>query len=234
MIKELIYDNRRIKYSLSFSDRKTLGIKVTPDKSVEVIAPLDARRDQIQEMLKKKASWILKQQSHFESFGPLTPPRQYVSGETHLYLGRQYRLRVREALKEEVQQEQGYIYVLLKDRSDKQRKELLLKSWYKDRAIEIFPSMLQKMLKLSFTFVKKFGELKYRWMNKRWGSCLPNGNIILNPALIKAPKSCIEYVMTHELCHLEHLNHSKAFYALLERYCPKWKEIKHRMEVMLS
>ena len=70
-------------------------------------------------------------------------------------------------------------------------------------------------------------------MAKRWGSCTPNGKIILNPELIKAPKGSIEYVIIHELCHLIHHNHTKAFYNLQQRMMPDWKKWKERLEYSL-
>ena len=67
----------------------------------------------------------------------------------------------------------------------------------------------------------------------RWGSCTAKGKIILNTELIKAPKPCIEYVITHEMCHLLHKNHTKAFYALLQKEMPDWERWKNRLEKMM-
>ena len=70
-------------------------------------------------------------------------------------------------------------------------------------------------------------------MDKRWGSCSPKGEILLNIELIKAPKKCIEYVIIHELCHLAHLNHSAAFYDLLAKLSPAWKKTKYELEKLM-
>ena len=69
-------------------------------------------------------------------------------------------------------------------------------------------------------------------MEKRWGSCTTGGKIILNVELIKAPVSCITYVILHELCHLVHHNHSLAFYSLLESFMPDWRRWKQLLETM--
>jgi len=71
-------------------------------------------------------------------------------------------------------------------------------------------------------------------MKLRWGSCSANGNIILNPELIKAPKACIEYVIIHELCHLLHRNHTKAFFALQSRVMPDWEKWKNKLENFMA
>lgn len=68
--------------------------------------------------------------------------------------------------------------------------------------------------------------MRLRWMKRTWGSCSASGVITLNPHLVKAPPACIDYVIAHEVCHLEEHNHGKAFYALQERLCPDWRESK--------
>ena len=90
----LPYGTQSIAYELEYTDRKTLGIYVRPEGSVLVKAPHDAPREKIEAKVLKRASWILKQQQYFLSFHPRTPERKYISGETHLYLGKQYRLKI--------------------------------------------------------------------------------------------------------------------------------------------
>ena len=67
-------------------------------------------------------------------------------------------------------------------------------------------------------------------MENRWGSCTPKGKIILNAQLIKVPRPCIEYVITHELCHLVHPDHTKAFWELLQKEMPDWERWKNKLE----
>lgn len=227
------YGKSLIDYSLEYAERKTLGIKVHPDKSVQVIAPTESTDEQVREKVKSKAAWILKQQDFFLSFQPMTPPRKYVSGETHLYLGKQYKLKVIEAQKSAVKLHAGLLEVYLKDRSDIAKIEKLLKAWYKQKAEVHFEAVFKRSLSFTQTFYKGVPQLKYRWMKQRWGSCDSKGCIHLNLELIKAPKKCIEYVIVHELCHLVHLNHSTAFYELLEQKFPKWKETKYKLEKLM-
>jgi len=85
------FGSRKIDYFIEYSNRKTLGIIVTPEMEVLVKAPNDSTLDKIKEKLIKKAPWIIKQQGFFLSFHPKTTKRKYISGETHLYMGRQYR-----------------------------------------------------------------------------------------------------------------------------------------------
>src|SRR5271157_6201560 len=88
------YGEGEIAFRLERRHRKTLAISVNPDASVDVVAPMDATLDKVLEKVRTRASWIQRQQRFFTQFRPQTPERQYVSGETHLYLGRQYKLKV--------------------------------------------------------------------------------------------------------------------------------------------
>ncbi|MFL9832577.1 M48 family metallopeptidase [Chryseobacterium terrae] len=230
-IHTIQYGSVLIDYDLSFQERKNLTIKVYPDCSVKIIAPYNTPLQKIEKQIKKKAPWIIKQQREFLSYQPLTPPRLYVNGETHLYLGRQYKLRIEMGNKNEVKLFRGRIIVFCKEQ--KSVKEILNK-WYSEKAFVHFEEVLNKTLLLfkKYNIIKP--ELYIRSMEKRWGSCTPNGKIILNSELIKAPKGSIEYVIVHELCHLIHYNHTKAFYDLQESIMLDWKKWKERLERILS
>ena len=90
----LMVGSQAIEYKIVRRPRKTLEIAVEPDASVIVAAPLDANLDAIDIRLRKRATWIMRQQRYFAQFLPRTPERRFIAGETHLYLGRQYRLKV--------------------------------------------------------------------------------------------------------------------------------------------
>lgn len=233
MKDQIHYGNTLIDYNLEFADRKTLGIKVYPDKSVNVLAPQESSIEKIREKIKNKASWIVKQQDFFLSFHPLTPARKFISGETHLYLGRQYRLKLHESSDVSVKLAGGYINVHVKNTNDKKSIQKHLKQWYKQKAEFHFNQLFEELKPISGSFYDKYPRLTYRWMDKRWGSCDKNGKIHLNLELIKTPKKCIEYVIVHELCHLKYLNHSNSFYTLLESVYPDWKGTKDRLERLM-
>ena len=224
------YGTSTIVFDLQYDDRKTLGIKVYPDQRVSVSAPFDAAKDKIFEKVKRKARWIQKQQDFFLSFHPLTPPRKYVSGETHLYLGKQYRLKLVRSSDPSVKLKGGNIIVETQDIQDKSVVKKQLQSWYKSKAEIHFGRLFDQWLPITYTFYPNPVSLKLRWMQKRWGSCNEKGTITLNTELIKAPKRCIEYVIVHEFCHLAYLNHSRAFYDLLEENFPEWRKTKYVLE----
>ena len=220
-------------YELFYTDRKTLGIKVYPDTSVKVFAPIDTDLPIIEQHLKAKRKWIEKQQRSFRSYLPATPARQYIGGESFLYLGKQYMLKIEPSTAEEVKLYQGRLVVKTLNPEATHIKKLL-QQWYIARATILF----NKLFEEQFYLFKRFGlekpVLQIKKMEKRWGSCTPQQKIILNPELIKAPVACINYVILHELCHLVHHNHSKAFYRLLENFMPDWQKYKQLLETKMA
>ncbi|MBI1668107.1 M48 family metallopeptidase [Capnocytophaga periodontitidis] len=220
-------------YELFYTDRKTLGIKVYPDTSVKVFAPIDTDLPIIEQHLKVKRRWIEKQQRSFQSYLPATPPRQYIGGESFLYLGKQYMLKIEPSTAEEVKLYQGRLVVKTLN-PDATHIKKLLQQWYIARATILF----NKLFEEQFYLFKRFGLekpiLQIKKMEKRWGSCTPQQKIILTPELIKAPVVCINYVILHELCHLVHHNHSKAFYRLLENFMPDWQKYKQLLETKMA
>ncbi len=227
---EIIYGSSLIRYQLSYADRKTLGIKVYPDKSVHVIAPYDTEEKRVRDKVRSKAAWILRQQDFFLSFQPITPPRKYISGETHLYLGRQYRLKIIKSDSKSVKLEGGNIKVFTPDTKNIERIQKQLKSWYSSKADIHFNKLFEEALPIANSIFEGDVKLKFRWMEKRWGSCSKSGVITLNTELIKASKKSIEYVIIHEICHLLHLNHSAEFYKLLSKFYPDWRRTKDQLE----
>ena len=220
-------------YELYYTDRKTLGIKVYPDTSVKVFAPIDTDLPIIEQLLKAKRKWIEKQQRSFQSYLPATPARQYIGGESFLYLGKQYMLKIEPSTAEEVKLYQGRLVVKTLN-PDATHIKKLLQQWYIARATILF----NKLFEEQFYLFKRFGLekpiLQIKKMEKRWGSCTPQQKIILNPELIKAPVVCINYVILHELCHLVHHNHSKSFYRLLENFMPDWQKYKQLLETKMA
>lgn len=219
-----------IDYDIEFAQRKTLSICVNPDSSVCLRAPIDATLEQIQQKVHKRASWILKQKRFFESFGTSTTKRQYISGESHLYLGRQYMLRVKESNVNAVHYQNNFIEIECRHKKDA---GILLQTWYRQRANVKFQEYAQPIIEQFSIYGVKPQSLSIKKMDKRWGYCTIDGHITLNPRLICAPRCCIEYVITHELCHLIYRSHNKEFYALLTKEMPHWEKWKNKLERIL-
>jgi hypothetical protein len=231
MTESIQFGSKQIDFLLEYSNRKSLGITVTSDLSVLVKAPADTQIDKIKEKLRKKAPWILKQQSFFLSFHPKTPERKFIGGETHLYLGRQYRLKIIQNKIESVKLKGKFIEVAL---SDKSRAKQLATEWYLQKARSKFHAIAQPIIDKFKKYKVEPTSIVLREMPTRWGSCTPKGKIILNPELIKAPKGCIEYVIIHELCHLVHHDHTQKFIDLQTKEMKDWEKWKNKLEHILA
>ena len=231
MSEHILFGSKQIDFDIVYSDRKSLGITITPEMDVIVKAPLGTSLEKIKEKIKKRAPWIINQQNFFLSFHPKTPMRKYVGGETHLYLGRQYRLEVSIGKRELVKYKGRFIEVVAIDR--KNVKDLLLK-WYREKAKIKFAEIAEPIIQRFMSYNVEPQGLFIHNMATRWGSCTPKGKIILNPELIKAPKQCIEYVIIHELCHLVHYNHTQKFIDLQTKEMPDWKKWKRKLEEFLA
>lgn len=232
MRQEIVFGTETIGYEIRFlPTRRTLGIEVHPDLSVVVRAPADCDPETIQARVGKRASWISRQLTNFQRYSPRTPARQYVSGETHLYLGRQYRLKVVAGEPASVKMNRGHLVLTMSGNADPDRVKALLHRWYLDHARQIFIDVLDE-------FIPRFKghqrpRLIVRAMQSRWGSLSPSGTMTLNANLVRTPRPCIEYVVAHELCHLKHRDHNASFFRLLGQVMPDWEKRKQRLETAL-
>lgn len=229
------YGSQVITFSVIRRARKTLAISVEPDASVTVAAPLDAAMKDIEVKVRKRAAWVRRQQDYFQQFLPRRTQRLYVSGETHLYLGRQYRLKIERGATRSVKLTRGRFVVRTPRPDDTELTAALLKRWYLDHARIKFDERLQASLP-RFPRPEQFrpSGMIIREVAKRWGSMSRNRRLLLNPRLVEAPIGSIDYVIVHELCHIQEPHHGKAFFKLLEDVMPDWRRRKQRLEELLA
>ena len=214
---------------LKRSSRRTLAISVLPDGNIEVIAPKDAELERITRKVEKRVGWITRQRRYFATLNSERPARRYCSGATHRYLGRQYRLKVMTGHKQEVKLRGAYLCVVSRTGTEKSVASLL-SGWMRDRAKEQLEKRMDQWRPWCKKHTLPFPTVLLRSMSKRWGSARKDGRIAFNPELIRAPSACVDYVIAHEMCHLLHPLHDQAFFTELEKLCPQWKSIKHRLE----
>ncbi len=234
-LHRIAYGRHMIEFRIQRRPRATLEIAVEPDTSVSIAAPFEASLADIEAKVRKRAAWIRRQQRYFAQFLPRTPERSYVGGETHLYLGRQYRLKIVPHIQAEVKLVRGFILVQTHrpDRPETTRE--MVEAWYRRRAHTKFAERLEES-------VGRFAEpeayrprgLIVRQLQQRWGSMSPSGRLLLNRRLIQAPVDAIDYVITHELCHISEPHHGAAFFDLLGRVMPDWEKRKTRLERVMA
>ncbi|MDP3029735.1 MAG: SprT family zinc-dependent metalloprotease [Deltaproteobacteria bacterium] len=226
----ITYGKEKIFFDVFYVDRKTMEIAVHPDARVIVKAPKGADPEIIRARIVKRARWIRKTIDYFGKFDPRTPSRRYVGGETHLFLGRQYRLKIKKQNDEDVKLKGAYFYVMTPNPDNTQKVKELLDAWYKEHARTVFSRRLEECYIRARKLNVPFPNIRLRKMSKRWGSCSRSGDILLNTALVKASVYCIDYVIMHELCHLKVHTHNNGYFKLLSKYMPDWERRKERLE----
>lgn len=234
--RKLHYGQHVIDYKVvRKANSRKLRIKVHPDQQVVVVVPIEATDEFIETSIAKKAGWIWQHLQDFANQKNEVLPRRYVSGETQFYLGRRYVLKVtiNPEQPEAVKLYRGKLTVNLTDEpADKAAKvKKLLDEWYQQKAKAVFHERLLSMLP-KVDWVQSTPSFRLLSMKKQWGSCSTQGNLVLNPHLVKAPKECIDYVILHELCHIAEHNHSDKFWRLLTQVMPNWKVVKTQLDGM--
>lgn len=209
-----------------------VAIHVEPNGRVLVDAPSGATPASVLAAVRKRSRWISRHVAAARERHGGVQGREYVSGESLLYLGRRYRLKVvvEPSAPVHATVRGAYLVVTAPQRSA----ELIrdgLDAWYRQRARDVLARRLEAVA-ATLRWVRSVPEMRLRNMTVQWGSCSPAGRITLNPMLVKAPRECIDYVMLHELVHLLHHNHSPAFYRTLNRHMPAWPALKQKLDGM--
>ena len=224
------YGSYRYEYYIEFADRKSFTLIVRPDLKVIARVPLDATLEQIESFLVRKWKWLEQQLNELRKYKKPTDDKQYVSGESFYYLGRQYMLEAVAATNDIVKLERGKLRVYtIKSLRNGVHNQKLVEDWYARRRNTVFKQEYIRALKL-FNY-EKMPQLRERMMARRWGSYTADNKVSLNPRLIQAPREAIYYVCVHELCHKISLKHDKVFYDELEKRVPEWRRVKESLEV---
>jgi hypothetical protein len=230
---EVRFGDRRVLASVRRSERRYLRIDVDPNCSVSVTAPSDACIEEIERRANRRGAWVFRKIDHIAGRPPQTPERRFVSGETHLFLGRQYRLAIELAEEAGVRLDGGRLVVGVRRIDDQAHCRRLLKAFYalearfmfRERLCAVFPPFERRGLKRP--------KLIIRNLARRWGSFTPKGHLILNVDLIRATPAQIDYVICHELVHGFHPDHGPEWRKLFDTLMPDWPQRKALLEVSL-
>lgn len=231
-VRCLTHENHVLEYRLVREDRKTLSLTVFPSRVLLVKAPREVAEARIDDFMRRKLCWILKQQRYFAQF-KIPGKKQYVSGETFRYRGRGYKLLVCKGERDErVSLRHGILTVCTTASGSPARVRTLLERWYAERARQVFAERLAACADL-FDY-EEIPGLVIRRATRRWGSfSRKTHRVMLNRELIKVAARYLDYVIFHELCHMAHKNHDRAFYGLLESKLPQWEKLKAELELNL-
>ncbi|MGA7617272.1 MAG: SprT family zinc-dependent metalloprotease [Thermoanaerobaculia bacterium] len=206
-------------------DIKNLHVGVyPPDGRVRVAAPVTVSDAAVRAAVAGKLGWIKRQRRGFEN-QPRESAREMVSGETHYYLGRRYRLRVVvENAPRAVSLRGQTMEIRVRPGDDAMRRRELLDEWYREQLRALLPPLLKKWGRKVGAHAEAFGIKR---MKTKWGACsVGPRRIWLNLELAKKPVGCLEYLVVHELVHLRFHRHDEQFLALIDRLLPRWKQTR--------
>ena len=234
---------RSIGYVIRHGRCRRMRLCVPGPGEVEVRVPLRVSPKAVHAFVAQHAEWILRAMAR-QTKKPHFLPRDYVTGETLYVLGKPFQLEVSRSVWKSVTCEADVLRVSLYNTAAKARVKELVEDWLLKQARHLLAKILGDM-------IDRFGghirhaqcpvamrsdehpdgiRLTVRTMKTRWGSCSKDGHITLGLELAHVPLRLVEYVIVHELCHLEQLNHSRAFYFLLATCLPDWKERRHELK----
>lgn len=231
--------NRKINYTITRSNRRTIGISVSLKHGVRISAPKRISDKQIAEVVNEKADWILNKLSYLESIKSEVPKINFTDGEKFSVLGKEYTLKINVSppmSSSSVTLSDNLIIVNLTEDnacnlSDSVRKHLI--DWYKNYAKVIVAQRIEHFSKLMNVVPR---NLVIKELKSIWGSCTPKNTININWKIIMAPLEIVDYLVVHELTHIKIKNHSKQFWQMAEsiypnvKTCSKWlKQNGHKL-----
>ena len=210
----------KLDYEIVHANRKTIGITVERDRKVVVRVPQQASDQAISAAIENKRLWIWQKLRDPHKYPDPMPHKEYVTGETFLYLGQHYGLSFS-------QREGGAVWLVGKQFemavSDRRNGEALFRSWYLKQAKE-------KLSPRIATFATEIGvdysRIWVRDLKYRWGSCTPGGTLSFNWRIIQAPMIVVNYIIVHELAHALEPNHSKEFWNIVAVHVPTWAKAR--------
>jgi len=209
---------------------KNLHLGVYPPHGrVRVAAPLGVSNDAVRLAVIGKLGWIKRQQARFEA-QPRQSEREMVSGESHYFLGRRYRLRVVEhnGAGQVVVRNKAAIELHVRPQTDAKRREQVLQRWYRQQLKALIPPLLEKWQPVMGVRVAQWGVKK---MKTKWGSCNQEARRIwLNLELAKKSVQCLEYLAVHEMVHLLERHHNDRFHALMDQFVPQWRSRREELK----
>ena len=202
-------------YKLVRSRRKTLCLQIKENGNLIVRAPLFLSKKSIVKFLKEKKSWIQKNKKKITNSFKLKP-KKFINGESFLYLGKKYKLEIKEGAKTPLVLERASF--IISEKNPKKAKEIF-KAWYKEKAKTKITERVKIYSRITGL---KFNSIKITSAKKRLGSCSYKNDLNFTWRLILAPLEILDSVVVHELAHIKEKNHSKKFWKKVEEINPEY------------
>lgn len=223
-----------IEIELTRKNIKNLYLKVHPPHGrVKVSAPKWMDEDSIRAFVVSKLSWIKKHQERLKKQKRIAE-KEYVSGESHYFLGQRYLLNVvytNKRLQGVEIRGNKYLDLFVRKNTPKNLRERVMMEWYRSQLKKLIPPLIEKWEPIMGVEVKEFGVKR---MKTRWGTCNPAAKRIwINLELAKKNPICLEYIVVHEMVHLLEGSHNARFKAYMDKFMPSWRAVKAELNGFL-
>lgn len=210
----------KLDYDIVRSDRKTIGITVERDRKVIVRAPRHVSDQAVTAAVDSKRLWIWQKVRDPHKYPEPQPHKEYVAGESFLYLGEQYSLQLSADAAGAVRLSGSQFQMA---RQDRQQGDALFRSWYLQQARQ---QLSPRIAALAREMGLRYSRIWVRDLKYRWGSCSPGGTLSFNWRIIQAPTVVIDYLIVHELAHVLEPNHSEDFWNIVAVHVPGWRKAR--------
>lgn len=230
----IVYQDQEIQFEIRFSKRKTFGIKVSGDGSVIARSPDHVGSSEIISFVEGNCAWIITQRKKLmEGRKSKVVTNPYIDGALHRFLGKEYPLKISESKRRGVSLFENFLIVKTPKPEDSKDIEKTLRSFYKIQANSSLPNRIKIAWEKFTQFNLQNPIYRFRFLKRKWGTCRMDGVITLNLELMKEDFDCIDYVIIHEMCHLMVPNHSRDFYALMDKVLPNHKLIEKKLDSII-
>lgn len=220
------YGTEKIEFNVVYKKRKTILIEVEAPKAITVVAPQGTSNEEILKIVSSKSKWIIKKLFEIREMEHRRRERQYVNGESFIYMGRNYSLQI--VLDENIKFPEAKLYrgkfYIHTNKIDGDIIRKSLENWYRDKAKE---KIIERIQYYQPNFDCKPKKVVIKDQQKRWGSCNKNHELRFNWRSIMAPSPILDYIVVHEMCHMVYMNHLKEFWNLLKSILPDYEERKN-------
>ncbi|WP_373599759.1 M48 family metallopeptidase [Paraclostridium bifermentans] len=219
----IMHKEKEISFNIIYRKRKTLSLEIKQDGTINVLSPNGVDKNFIINAVKDKGDWILKKVEELEIKNKNKLERNYETGDIFMYLGKEYKLQVvvdKTVTRAEVKLKDENIIIKVNS-NNKEYIQQNLKLWFADETLKIVKDRVNYYSKY---FKDNVRAIKIKDQKTRWASCTYKNEILFNLRCSMAPIEIIDYVVVHEMCHMEHRNHSKDFYNAVGKIIPDYKE----------
>lgn len=229
---EIKFGNKKIEFDRLLSKTKEIvTLRIEPPKKLSVLAPDDLNEGDLAQIIKKKASWVIDKFQKLDEIQASQSNREFISGESFLFKGKLLRLKVLptdSSNGDSVFTDTTTIFCKTSKHKEQACLKKLIENWYKQKAKNY---LTNRTTLLSQKFSKKPTKLRVRNQMLRWGSCTKAGELLVNWKIMMAPPSVIDYVIIHELVHLQEKNHSEKFWKTVKNAMPNYEEKKEWLRI---